>query len=507
MSLLLEIEFLSGVCFSTVGPDTDQPDWPPQPDRIFSALVATWGARGEQDNELQALKWLEAQNAPRLMCSPHTSRTAPVNFVPPNDAASGRSGDLAVMPSNRPRQARRFPAARPDVPCMTLCWPEAAPDETTMAALQTLASVTSYVGHSSSLVRCYFRNQPESDLGSSISATRWVYPGRLEELRRAYEVFVASNGMKGRPLPGGRVTTDKPRGRLQTGAFAARWLILEHVSVGEGRSSPGSLPNLMPDLRACAVVAKAVRAAILSGYQRMGRGGDIPEVVSGHGTDGTPSRNPHLAIIPLPFVGFRHADGHVMGFALVPPAESEILDDPTFIKALRTIAPLNETIGRRLLVVSPRAGGPRKDQFTIALSPTFEPPLGRRSMDPALYTAPSRVFSTVTPILLDRHLKKHHGHEDEIVGQVMQACRNVGLTEPEFMRIDKHATLEGVPSAGPSGNGPAWMGWRLPVTLRTRLLTHAVIRFPEPVYGPLLLGAGRFNGLGLLRPLNGETTP
>ena len=44
MTLVLEIEFLAGVCFAAIGPDSEVPDWPPQPDRIFSAFVATWAA-------------------------------------------------------------------------------------------------------------------------------------------------------------------------------------------------------------------------------------------------------------------------------------------------------------------------------------------------------------------------------------------------------------------------------------------------------------------------------
>jgi CRISPR-associated protein Csb2 len=32
-------------------------------------------------------------------------------------------------------------------------------------------------------------------------------------------------------------------------------------------------------------------------------------------------------------------------------------------------------------------------------------------------------------------------------------------------------------------------------------LTHAVIDFAEPVRGPVLIGAGRYNGFGVCRPL------
>ena len=51
MSLVLEVEFLTGVCRAAHSPASTEPDWPPQPDRVFSALVATWAARGERTSE------------------------------------------------------------------------------------------------------------------------------------------------------------------------------------------------------------------------------------------------------------------------------------------------------------------------------------------------------------------------------------------------------------------------------------------------------------------------
>ena len=45
------------------------------------------------------------------------------------------------------------------------------------------------------------------------------------------------------------------------------------------------------------------------------------------------------------------------------------------------------------------------------------------------------------------------------------------------------------------------MRWQLPRALDGRFLTHAIIRFSQPVEGPVILGAGRFVGLGLCRPI------
>jgi len=39
------------------------------------------------------------------------------------------------------------------------------------------------------------------------------------------------------------------------------------------------------------------------------------------------------------------------------------------------------------------------------------------------------------------------------------------------------------------------------VGIPPRLASHALLVFPEPVRGPVLLGAGRYFGLGLFRPL------
>lgn len=122
-----------------------------------------------------------------------------------------------------------------------------------------------------------------------------------------------------------------------------------------------------------------------------------------------------------------------------------------------------------------------------------------------LYSRPARTFATITPIVLDRHLKQRGKmREDEIKAQIASACRNIGLPQPDEVVADKHSAFEGAPSAYPSGATPAWMRWRQPQAIASRQLTHAVVRFGVPVAGPVILGAGRFLGLGLCRPLDAE---
>jgi CRISPR-associated protein Csb2 len=475
MTLVLEIEHLLGVAFAARAEDDPAPDWPPQPDRIFSALVAAWGARGEQDDERRALEWLEMQTDPEIAASGGHARTAPIVFVPPNDAEGGRVGNAAVMPLLRRRQARRFPAFRPDDPVVSLVWRKIAPDLETLAALNALAADTVSVGHPASLARCRFR-LGDAPAGA-LPAARRVYRGRLAELERDFH----SQPLR-RPGPGAAVfSTVAEGGQAISGVFSDRWLVLEHVD-GE-----------MPDIRAAALVAKALRNALMSGYREAGLGAAIPAMVSGHGPEGKPTSEPHLAIAPLAFLGMPYASGAVLGFALIPPRPGSLLDDAEFRNAVRRL--LRTTDDGRVLAV--RLSDRVLDFAVGAMG-------DRRSLDPEPYVESSRIWASCTPIILDRHLKTTGNRErqEEIDGLIRQACRNVGLPEPEAIGAGKHSAIEGAPSAYPSGTAPGWTRWRLPESLRTRQLTHAVVEFGDPVRGPVMLGAGRFVGLGLCRAID-----
>lgn len=139
------------------------------------------------------------------------------------------------------------------------------------------------------------------------------------------------------------------------------------------------------------------------------------------------------------------------------------------------------------------------DDLHLRFSLAGETP--RRSLDPMPYVGEAEIWATCTPVVLDRHLKEtgNEARQAEIESLLRRACANIGLPEPERVVAGKHSALEGAPSAYPSGRAPPWTGWRLPQSLASRQLTHAVLQFRHPVRGPVILGAGRFVGLGLCR--------
>ena len=477
MSLVLEIEFLTGECRAARGPANEAPDWPPQPDRVFSALVCAWAVRGSRGDEREALEWLEEQPSPTVHASAHVARTAPDVFVPPNDLKFSKTAKtyIKVMPDARPRQPRRFPVARPDDPVMTIVWPE-APGPDLHESLDGMARDVAYLGHSTSLVRCRFLCGDSAKLPHpGAPARRTVYPGRLAELEAAHR----ANPVRPVIRPGAS-TSKAPA--TSTVERSREWLVLEAI---EGTT---------PDVRATALVCRALRRALMSGYRLADMSGVIPEMVSGHAADRTPTRLPHLAIVPLAFAGYPHADGRVFGFALVPPAGTDLGTIPGFVQAFEAVAPYDPGRERRVLKLE---GAPLSRPLHLA-------PAGAaaiRSLSPAPYTESAPVWASVTPIVLDRHLKRDDDREVREI--IAGACENAGLPrpDPDRIQVGKHSAIEGAPPARPAAGAPPWTRWKTPEALATRSLVHAVIDFGRDTTGPVLLGAGRFTGLGLCRRL------
>ena len=211
-----------------------------------------------------------------------------------------------------------------------------------------------------------------------------------------------------------------------------------------------------------------------------------PEWFSGHRSDGRPSADPHIALIPLPFVGAEHADGRVMGLGLVLPADL----DP--LAAGHCLEPF---------LHDPATGLPREHplfdgqwfECAIELETRERPP---QNLQPATWTRKSCSWASVTPVVLNRHFDGKDKWA-RAADSVKDACQHIGLPRPREVLLHPVSLVESAPHAR---NYPQ-------LTRKNaggaRSHSHAVIIFDEPVRGPVLVGAGRFRGYGLCRPMDG----
>jgi len=548
--LAIEIELLTRRYAATAHNDRGRAEWPPHPARFFSALVAALHDHEVVDPaERAALLWLEQQSAPSLWVDPESRvgrRHVQDVYVPINDvtlggdsaireaeakvaeaktpaikrkaeaalesikreavAIDGQPSDkaletvTALMPApfvgyggkddkgrmtrqqGRTRQVRTFPVVLPETPTFAFLWPTVEPSRYRVALEQLCARVTR-LGHSSSLVRCCVVDRDlaptlvPSDEGDVV--LRVVGPGQLERLDRAFEHH---QGVKSRVLPARpqryrsacRVSAPPPPAES---VFSSDWVLFERV----GGSRP--VASRATD------IARALREALIELHGNK----DLPAALSGHAESG-PTEQPHVAFVPLPFIGNEHADGALMGCAVVLP---------------RALAKNDRELLLRLVAKWEKERADQRGNLTLAggTLPSF---IVRRvdvsakaALDPMRWCRASTRFVTATPIALDKNPGNLRSNKDgtalkaalEAQQSISDACLRVVGARPSSVEVSLAPLLPGaqhvrdfLPWPGRPGRTP-------------RVRVHADIRFEALVRGPLLLGAGRYFGLGLCLPV------
>lgn len=550
----IEIELLGGRYAATSHNNRERAEWPPHPARFYSALVAALHDRAPVDtDEREALLWLEGQAAPSLevdlSVDEHVGRRRVLDtFVPVNDvtligdlerglreaqkavaaaellpegpekkrnckeankraqresAALARKLDehrrpdpnpskkaihaaAALLPHQRTRQVRTFPAVIPAESVFVFAWLSAEPIQAQRRALARLCERVTRLGHSSSLVRCAVINRPiepnlvpNEDGGHML---RTVGPGQLERLEREYG---RHQGVESRVLPARamRYGPPTPAGAAPAprSAFSDEWIVLERVGGARLLSS------------AAAALGRALRSALLE----QNGSESLPPVLGGHLSDGRPADVPHLAFVTLPFVGHEHADASVQGCAVVPPRDLSAEHRAALLRLFatwerdRALDPLGTM----------ELGGPNLASIKLHRA---DLPL-KTSLRSATWCRPSRRFATATPIALDRNPGDLASRTParaaraaaEAQESIANACERIGLPRPVAVAIGASPMVQGAQPtrmfsrrSAPKGKPP-------------RVMVHAELVFDVPVRGPILLGAGRYFGLGLCMPIGG----
>lgn len=476
--LALEVEYLTGRATASERHQRESAEWPPHPGRLFSALVAAYAECDLGASVRAALEWLERQSPPSLTVAEADQRSVVPIFVPVNDnavpdkipakgfTASQIAEGIKVLPERRSRQQRAIPSVSLRSPLVHFHWPTVNSHEFAAhrPAFERLAAHVTYLGHSSSLVRvavCDFPPEPTlvpADDGDVM--LRVPTPGRLSELIDAYE------NRQARPSAG--LYCSYQSRVVASPSQACRTVFGEMIVF---RRIDGPRLPLPATVRLTTMVRKALQSLAAQPPR---------EVLSGHTPDGSPSQHPHVAVVPLAFVNHAHADGDIKGFAVVLPfALDPYSEDRRHIA--HTLVKLKE-------IVMGSCGKWSVQRVTPAIAATPLP--AGESLRIEGYTKPATRWSTVTPMVLDGFPKQRpsKGTADLI----RRACTRIGLPEPAYVEFGNASWLRGASAS-------RQFAYRYKEGLPGWPLVHAFLEFSEPVCGPILLGAGRYIGLGLCR--------
>lgn len=460
----IRVTYLMARVYSAVFDDGDSkliPEWPPHPSRLFSALVAAWGDGGAEEELRPALEWIERQPAPVIHADDCTPRSLVQAFVPVNDSAT--------LPENRARKPRAFPSATLSHPDVFFVW-NSEPPADVLAALQKILQRTSSLGHSASLVEAAITADVPAghiilrpDHAGEVRL-RVPTPGRLNELSALYARFQRNPSKIHRP-PMGETALYGSITYAKTGAVQG---IFDRMIVLRRDKGPRA------SLRSALSITNAFRRAIMVLAPQ-----PPPEFLSGHAAKSTPehpvrSEQPHVALIPLPFVDYEHATGDVLGIAaLLPKALTQAERDLCW-----------SVLGRVRQLRMPWG------EWKVSVADAEE---RRQTLRPESWTGTHELWSTVTPFVFDRYPKDPYGSEAEQV--VRDAFVRVGFPEPAEIDLHYNAWHIGVPKA--SAFPPAQARPGKP----QRYHCHVWARFEQPIRGPVVAGAGRYYGYGLFRPL------
>lgn len=473
----MTVELLSGSYDAAQVDDRERAEWPPHPARLFCALVAA--ARGDGDRS--ALRWLEAQPSPMIVASGQPRESRRSAYVVTNTRSDEGKNQFHPGRSNGLWSRTK---AVPQSPTVTMVWPVPV-DAAVVEHLDEMARRVPYLGRSTgiALVAATASTQAAADEvpGEQGAAGRAVYepcdlleaevsvrvpyPGFLEDVDAQFEA--------GRPA----WEVSRHRGYRRRTASAARG------AAGAGAAGERLVPSvytdvlvlqfagLKPQAQLTARMTKALNMAVLKAA-----GGRAPAVLHGHGADG----RPHVAFLALPDVGHEHADGHLLGLAVAVPD----LPEPERRDVLRAVFGLRRGDGDG--VVDLRVPG--VGRVELIYRPGLVRPWGA---SPERWRRGSRRWVSATPVILDRHPKRQD--RPELVEREIRASfRLVGLPDPVDLQISEEPLMPGAARL---------RKYDLPDRARERWFRHVAVTFEHRVSGPVLVGAGRYLGVGLLAPV------
>lgn len=454
------------------------PEWPPHPCRLFSAMLASWGGEDENEPEAAALKWLEIQHPPEIAACE----------VKPSEAVSLYSAPSDWMKNfkQEKKTEHHFPRVALSNPRVFFTWKEIDRKELAehRRALETIVGRIPYLGNSMSPVMVSLCDSspdivnpvfyvPKEDGNMSL---RVAGEGRFDDLCRTYK---DSKGQSSEIAYSRQIFYEKIKKEKEEISHPPRSRIFDDNPDNAIvlRLSPDSQQSSLPYLRHCHKAVDVLRRAMIAKANELNVSAETKELVSGHPAGSSLlTEKPHIARIPLANVGWQHSDGKVLGFALLLPPKLP----KQIVHEIKRVAEKIESL---------KAGG-----FGIWNVEVTDPDYdGSKSIRPHRYFDKSKKWATVTPTQFETPPNRRNSVQSYKI--LHRSFERQELPSPVFglSRQSQHSRFPGVPRSGD-----------FKVLRRDadrRPWTHLTVEFPEPVKGPIVVGALRFFGMGLMMPL------
>lgn len=464
MATTVSIELLSGSYEASDVNDRERVEWPPNPARVFCALVAA--ARGERDRA--ALEWLQSQPAPVIVAAPPPLEARRAGYVVVNSLSAkggsqhhpGRTNGLRV-------RIRAIPASNR----VTLTWPADAPAQL-LEALDGMARRIPYLGRSTgvALVAASATDQSRPCDDALVAYEPCAMLQREFEVRVPYPGFLAELDAQ--------FVADRPSWEVCRYQGYRRRPAEQRPDIAADVIIPSVYTDLValrfaglrPQAHLAARFTTALRAAVLAAA-----GDHAPRALHGHGADG----RPHVAFLALPDVGATHSDGHLLGLAVAVPD----LPDTERRAVMAAVGRLRH--GQTDATSEIRVPG--IGTVELLRQPGAIKPWGA---SPQRWRRGSKHWVSATPVVLDRYPKK----PGRVEAELRASLRIVGLPEPTELQISREPLIAGAARLRPAD---------LPTRAHGRPYRHVAVRFDRRVSGPVLVGAGRYLGVGLLAPVRG----
>ncbi len=478
------------------------PEWPPSPARAFQALVSAAGrGQGLSDPNKAAFAWLEGLSAP-IIAAPNSKAGAAANHFVPNNDIDAVDGVPRRVEEIRVAKSASVRLLDDGVPYYYL-W-QIAEESQHIPSLAQAANHLNQFGRGMDMAHATLSVLCSGDFESLEHAYpgQWFRPGsgpgsvgldcpapgsvqRLEVRFRASleRLHTVVDKRKRKQL-----FTQPPMVFFPQVRYGGK-LLVEALDLVPARGKSGQLATWpLSDAHGLVTAVRDSMFNALKDTLEETKSTALQRLLIGRdpASDARVPSHERLRIIPVPSIGHEHTSPQIRRLALLFPGVEAVSRED-----------LLWACGRCEL----------QSDGAIRLAPAAD----RRMVD--RYLSPATRWQSITPVALPvsrrgvdpspdprqpKNERNRREEEGRAVAAVRDALRHAGV---------KHAGVHvEVQREAFAAKGVRAESFARGSRFTEKQLWHVSLRFTEPVTGPLVIGNGRFLGLGLMQPASENAT-